>query len=227
LASAIPLLKEIQQYVSQGWQPVTATTPTQSQELASLAPAEPSFELCAMLGNGTAEVLCPTATLDSNWSKSGRPRPPGHSEAHGKLFKCGCQSPSLQHANRLDSLSRQSPSPHPLKNPLTDLLSVTPLSFVIRLADQELSWMLYKIADRDNGSQISLVIRKLSPKRQLALCPNNNKTSSLTLNHQTLWILKSFSFKFCRPFGRGPGSVREWARPWHSSPMALMEGRKC
>ncbi|KAK0627927.1 hypothetical protein B0T14DRAFT_146378 [Immersiella caudata] len=151
LGSAIPLLKEIQKYVSQGRHATPVATvamaqPQQSQEVTALGSFTPSFELCMTLSNDRTEVLCPAATLDPHWSKSGRLRASGDSEASGKLFICGCLSPPVQHATRLSPLS------------------LTPLSFVIRLADHELSWMVYKIADRDSGSQISLVIRKLSPR---------------------------------------------------------------
>ncbi|KAK3386852.1 hypothetical protein B0H63DRAFT_447753 [Podospora didyma] len=109
LATVIPLLKEIQEYVAHNQHVTTAAIAAQSQAVAALQSKEAPFELRMMLNGSTTKIICPRAMLDPNWSKSSRQSQPRNPELTGRLFTCGCprsqESPLPPHATRLSSLA--------------------------------------------------------------------------------------------------------------------------
>lgn len=151
LNTAVDLLKEIQDYVSNSLREIPMDS---NQELTTKGPplTQAFFRLYLATARGE-ELVCDHCLISSDWDKKHRTSEQGDVPRKPHLFICACPS------------SAQSGlTPHSLR---LESFSLTPLSFAIRLIDVELMWMVYKVADRDNGNQVSVTIKGLSPTYML------------------------------------------------------------
>lgn len=114
LTSAMTLLREIQEYMTDSLRDAVVVPPGETQITQDPPLTRSFFELYSATKTGE-ELLCGHAMLNLDWDKKSRQGARGDAESALKLFTCACHltpdSPLPPHTSRLNSFSRQSHNP--------------------------------------------------------------------------------------------------------------------